>query len=178
MGSFQSLVFGVSMRSPNLLAGLALAMACLPQAQAQAPSWPSKPVTLLVGVPAGGALDPFARALADQLGKVTGGTFVVENRPGANGNLSAEAALKAPADGHTLWIGTQSTDENASKLLVEGPPQSVQWVEQGTAPERIIGTAANNTPWPGRTRPLCPFPKAAQYSGSGSIDQEASFVCR
>lgn len=79
----------------------------LPAAMAQQP-WPSKPVTLLVGVPAGGALDPFARALADQLGKVTGGTFIVENRAGANGNLSAEAALKAPADGHTLWIGTQS----------------------------------------------------------------------
>jgi tripartite-type tricarboxylate transporter receptor subunit TctC len=87
---------------------LLAAGACwLSPALAQQP-WPSKPVTLLVGVPAGGALDPFARALADQLGKVTGGTFVVENRAGANGNLSAEAALKAPADGHTLWIGTQS----------------------------------------------------------------------
>lgn len=97
---------GACTRRPILLAGLALATAYLPQAHAQA--WPGKPVTLLVGVPAGGALDPFARALADQLGKVTGGTFVVENRPGANGNLSAEAALKAAADGHTLWIGTQS----------------------------------------------------------------------
>lgn len=86
---------------------LAAGTCLLPSAMAQQ-SWPSKPVTLLVGVPAGGALDPFARALADQLGKVTGGVFVVENRPGANGNLSAEAALKAPADGHTLWIGTQS----------------------------------------------------------------------
>ncbi|HZF84972.1 MAG TPA: tripartite tricarboxylate transporter substrate-binding protein, partial [Burkholderiaceae bacterium] len=84
---------------------LAAGVCMLPSAQAQQP-WPSKTVTLLVGVPAGGALDPFARALADQLGKVTGGTFVVDNRPGANGNVSAEAALKAPADGHTLWIGT------------------------------------------------------------------------
>jgi tripartite-type tricarboxylate transporter receptor subunit TctC len=75
---------------------------------AQAQSWPAKPVSLLVGVPPGGALDPFARALADQLARGTGGTFVVDNRPGANGNLSAEATLKAPADGHTLWIGTQS----------------------------------------------------------------------
>lgn len=75
---------------------------------ALAQTWPSKPVTLLVGVPPGGALDPFARVLADQLGKVTGGTFIVESRPGANGNVSAEAALKAPADGQTLWIGTQS----------------------------------------------------------------------
>lgn len=94
-----------TLRRTLSLAAFALALA-FPGAQAQ--GWPGKPVTLLVGVPAGGALDPFARTLADQLAKVTGGTFVVENRPGANGNLSAEAVLRAPADGHTLWIGTQS----------------------------------------------------------------------
>lgn len=93
-------------RRAVVLVGLALAAGFAPGAMAQA--WPGKPVTILVGVPPGGALDPFARALADQLAKVTGGTFVVENRAGANGNLSAEAALRAPADGHTLWIGTQS----------------------------------------------------------------------
>lgn len=87
------------------LAFIAGAASLLPAA---AQSWPAKPVTLVVGVPPGGALDPFARALADELGKVTGGTFVVDNKPGANGNLGAEAVLKAPADGHTLWIGTQS----------------------------------------------------------------------
>lgn len=93
-------------RRALLLGGVALAAGFSPAVLAQ--SWPSKPVTILVGVPPGGALDPFARALGDQLAKVTGGTFVVENRPGANGNLGAEAALRAPADGHTLWIGTQS----------------------------------------------------------------------
>jgi tripartite-type tricarboxylate transporter receptor subunit TctC len=77
-------------------------------APASAQSWPAKPVTLVVGTPAGGAVDAYARALADQLAKQTGGTFLVDNKPGANGNLSAEAVLKAPADGHTLWIGTQS----------------------------------------------------------------------
>jgi tripartite-type tricarboxylate transporter receptor subunit TctC len=90
-----------------VLAALALGSAgLLPAAMAQ--TWPSKVVTLVVGVPPGGALDPFARALADQLAKVTGGTFIVDNKAGANGNLSAEAVLKAPADGHTLWISTQS----------------------------------------------------------------------
>jgi tripartite-type tricarboxylate transporter receptor subunit TctC len=90
------------------IAALALVLGACPIAPALAQAWPGKPVTFLVGVPPGGALDPFARALADQMAKVTGGTFVVDNKPGANGNLSAEAALKAPADGHTLWIGTQS----------------------------------------------------------------------
>lgn len=80
----------------------------LATAAAAAPPWPARPVTLVVGTPAGGAVDAYARALADQLARQTGGTFLVENKPGANGNLSAEAVLKAPADGHTLWIGTQS----------------------------------------------------------------------
>jgi tripartite-type tricarboxylate transporter receptor subunit TctC len=86
---------------------LLVAGAC-PIAPALAQAWPSKPVTFVVGVPPGGALDPFARALADHMAKTSGGTFIIDNKPGANGNLSAEAALRAPADGHTLWIGTQS----------------------------------------------------------------------
>ncbi|MGE0315962.1 MAG: Bug family tripartite tricarboxylate transporter substrate binding protein [Lautropia sp.] len=95
-------------RTFNRLGLSAALVAACTLSPAQAQTWPSKPVKLLVGVPPGGALDPFARALADQLAKTTGGTFIVENKPGANGNLSAEAALQAPADGSTLWIGTQS----------------------------------------------------------------------
>ena len=87
---------------------LAIAAFAWPAAPLLAQTWPAKPVSFVVGVPPGGALDPFSRALAEQMGRVTGGTFVVDNKPGANGNLSAEAVLKAPADGHTLWIGTQS----------------------------------------------------------------------
>lgn len=54
----------------------------------------------------------------------------------------------------------------------------VAWVEQGTAPGSIRATAPAATPWPGRTRPLCPFPSAATYSGSGSIEDAANFSCR
>lgn len=75
---------------------------------ASAQAWPTKPVTLVVGTPAGGAVDVYGRALADQLARQTGGTFVVENKGGANGNLSAEQVRNAPADGHTLWISTQA----------------------------------------------------------------------
>lgn len=92
----------------RILLPLVIAGGTWPLTAVHAQTWPVKPVTFVVGVPPGGALDPFTRALADQMGKVTGGTFVVENKPGANGNLSAEAVLKAPADGYTLWIGTQS----------------------------------------------------------------------
>ena len=85
----------------------AMALVCAQPVLAQAP-WPGKPVTLVVGTPAGGSIDAYARALADQLTRQTGGTFLVDNRSGASGNLSAEHVLKAPADGHTLWITTQA----------------------------------------------------------------------
>jgi tripartite-type tricarboxylate transporter receptor subunit TctC len=78
----------------------------LPMASAQ--TWPTKPVTLVVGTPAGGAIDAYARNLAEHLTRQTGGNFLVDNRAGAGGNISAEHVLKAPADGHTLWITTHA----------------------------------------------------------------------
>ena len=53
----------------------------------------------------------------------------------------------------------------------------VKWVEQGIAPDTIIATAPAGTPWPGRTRPLCPYPTIASYAGGGSIEDAANFVC-
>lgn len=54
----------------------------------------------------------------------------------------------------------------------------VNWVEKSTAPDKIVATAGTASPWPGRTRPLCPYPKQSRYSGSGSIEDAANFVCR
>jgi feruloyl esterase len=66
--------------------------------------------------------------------------------------------------------GGPSTDQfNAFGALVD-------WVEKGVAPDRIVATAGASTPWPGRTRPLCPYPQAASYAG-GNIDDAASFTC-
>lgn len=53
----------------------------------------------------------------------------------------------------------------------------VEWVERGDAPEAIIAQAGPGTPWPGRTRPLCPYPQVARYSGSGDKERAESFVC-
>lgn len=53
----------------------------------------------------------------------------------------------------------------------------VNWVENGIAPDSIIATAPPGTPWPGRTRPLCPYPKQARYIGSGDINNAANFRC-
>jgi hypothetical protein len=53
----------------------------------------------------------------------------------------------------------------------------VNWVENGIAPDSIVATAPPGTPWPGRIRPLCPYPKQARYIGSGDINDAANFVC-
>ncbi len=54
----------------------------------------------------------------------------------------------------------------------------VRWVENGSAPERIVAAAGPNTLWPGRTRPLRAYPGQARYTGTGSIEDAASFTCR
>jgi pimeloyl-ACP methyl ester carboxylesterase len=54
----------------------------------------------------------------------------------------------------------------------------VDWVEKKTPPEKIVATAGPGSPWPNRTRPLCPYPAFAKYKGSGSIEDAANFVCK
>jgi tripartite-type tricarboxylate transporter receptor subunit TctC len=83
---------------------LALAALALP-AQAQG-SYPDKPVRLVVNFPPGGAADVIGRAVAQQLGESLKQQVVVENRPGANGNIGADAVAKAPADGYTLLLSS------------------------------------------------------------------------
>ncbi|HKS95812.1 MAG TPA: tannase/feruloyl esterase family alpha/beta hydrolase [Terriglobia bacterium] len=53
----------------------------------------------------------------------------------------------------------------------------VAWVEKAQVPGQIVAKAGHASPWPGRTRPLCPYPKVARYSGSGSIEEASSFQC-
>ena len=54
---------------------------------------------------------------------------------------------------------------------------AVDWVESGIAPDRIHAVAGPSTPWPGRTRPLCPYPQMARYRGYGSLEDASNFVC-
>ncbi|HVF64786.1 MAG TPA: tripartite tricarboxylate transporter substrate binding protein [Casimicrobiaceae bacterium] len=71
-----------------------------------AQDWPGKPVRLVVNFPPGGAADVLARALGAQLSESLKQQFVIDNRPGANGNIGADAVAKAPADGYTLLMSS------------------------------------------------------------------------
>ncbi|MCX7892444.1 MAG: tripartite tricarboxylate transporter substrate binding protein [Burkholderiales bacterium] len=88
----------------RILAALALAAALVPSAFGQA--FPSKPIRIICPFPPGGAVDIASRAIADALSKTLGQTVLVENRPGAGGNLGAEIAAKSPPDGYTLFMTT------------------------------------------------------------------------
>jgi tripartite-type tricarboxylate transporter receptor subunit TctC len=83
---------------------LAIAGVC-----AHAQPYPSKPVRVIVGFAAGGGTDIVGRIMAQQLTERLGRPFVVENRVGASGMIGAEAVAKAPADGHALYVASQTT---------------------------------------------------------------------
>ena len=89
-----------------------------------------------------------------------------------NGGRAAEFARLFAVPGMNHCAGGPSTDRfDAFGALVN-------WVEQGSAPDRIVATARMGTPWPGRARPLCAYPKLAHYTGTGSIEEAGSFVCQ
>ncbi|MSQ53297.1 MAG: tripartite tricarboxylate transporter substrate binding protein [Betaproteobacteria bacterium] len=77
--------------------------------QAQAQTWPSKPVRLVIGMAPGGGSDLLARALANRLSPVWGQPVVVENRPGATSVIATEVVAKSAPDGHTILFSTDSS---------------------------------------------------------------------
>lgn len=87
----------------GLAAGLGSLAVCAP---ALAQDFPAKPITLVVNFPPGGAADTIGRAVAQQLTDTFKQQVIVTNRPGANGNIGADAVAKAPADGYTLLLSS------------------------------------------------------------------------
>jgi tripartite-type tricarboxylate transporter receptor subunit TctC len=102
------------MRAAALTALLGLGSALLLIGPADAADYPSRPIKLLVGASAGGTTDTMARTIAEPLSAAFGQPVLVENRPGAGGNLAAEAVARAAPDGYTLLVSFTSHTINAT----------------------------------------------------------------
>ena len=95
--------------SRRVLLSLSASATMVMSSGVHAQTWPTKPVRIVVPAAPGGSADPLARMAAEELSRVLGQSFIVENRPGANGNVGAASVVKAAADGYTLlfgWTGT------------------------------------------------------------------------
>ena len=88
-------------------AALALIASAL-SAGAFAQAWPAKPIRIVVPFPPGGGTDIIARETSQRVAKATGWTFVIDNKPGAGGNLGVDSVAKSPADGYTIVLGQSS----------------------------------------------------------------------
>ena len=110
-----------------LLALLGTALLALPAiANAQTPAYPTKPIRLVVPFPAGGATDILAREVAKHLTETWGQSVVVDNRPGAGGNIGSELVAKSPPDGYTLEMGTVGTHAINASLYSKMPYDHVK----------------------------------------------------
>jgi len=121
--------FGSAAASVGLLAAPALAQ-----------SWPSKPIRIICGYPAGGLTDTFARAYGEAIAQKTGQPVFVENKTGASGAIAAEQVKNAPPDGHTL-MWTISTTMIMNKVLFKKLPYDpdkdfalISWMDAGHLP--------------------------------------------
>jgi len=96
------------MRSSTLRAAIAagVAVLCCAAGTPSAADYPAKPVRLIVPWPPGGGTDVFARLIGQRMSEDWGSGVVVDNRPGASGNIGAEITAKAPADGYTIMLAT------------------------------------------------------------------------
>jgi tripartite-type tricarboxylate transporter receptor subunit TctC len=104
-----------------LAGGAAVATGLLPQSSFAQGAWPAKPVRIVVPFAAGGTTDILARAVAQELTKSLGQSFVVDNKPGAGGNIGADLVAKAAPDGYTLLMGTVGTHAINKSLYAKMP---------------------------------------------------------
>src|SRR6516165_9012890 len=123
--------------TPSVLVALALLACGMPAARAA--DYPTRPVTLVVAFTPGGASDVLARILGHKFEQILGQPFVIDNRPGAGGNVAAEAVAHAAPDGYTLFNGNNAilaTNAALYKKINFDP-------EADFAPIGLIGSQAN-----------------------------------
>lgn len=120
----------------GLLAFLCVQICTLGPARAD---YPERPVTIVVGFPPGGPSDTLARIVAQKLGELLGQPFVIDNRPGAGGNVAGEVVAHAEPDGYTLLMGNNSILATNISLY----PKIGFDPEKDFAPISLIGSQAN-----------------------------------
>ena len=120
----------------RLLAAVALALVPI-LASAEHGPWPSRAVRIIATSPPGGSVDLLARVVAEEFARAFGQPFVVENRAGANGNIGADLVLKAPPDGHMLFVAPTGPFSINAHLMASMPfdPQ------RDIAPVTMLGVA-------------------------------------
>jgi len=107
--------------------------------------YPNKPIKAIVPFAAGSATDQIGRAFAAKMSETLGQTIVVDNKPGVNGMLGADAVAKSPADGYTLLIGTNSTNAALKSLMKKLPyDQDTAFVPVGYMGSVPLIIAVNN----------------------------------
>lgn len=175
-----------------IIAGLAVALVMAYGTAPAQQSYPSRPMRMLVGFPPGGTSDILARTISARLGAALGQPVIVENRPGASGNIAAEYVAKAVPDGYTLIMGTTSLAisqslyaklqydlvrdlapvtqaANYTNLLVVHPSLPVTSVQELIALARSkpgalhFGSAGNGTP---------PHMTGAMFNGHANVKLE------
>jgi tripartite-type tricarboxylate transporter receptor subunit TctC len=125
------------MSNRSYLAGVAALLAAALASPACAQAFPVKPVRFVVPFTAGSATDNVARLVGQHITEVTGQQVLVENRAGASGIIGAEFVARAPADGYTLLIGTNTTNAANASLFKTLPYHP----QKDFAPVSLIGTA-------------------------------------
>lgn len=117
-------------RMKRLAAAIFLLGSCLATGPASADTYPSRPICLLHGFAAGGAADTLSRIIADGLSKKLGQPIIVEAKPGAGGNIAADAVEKAAPDGYTLGLvtGAHAISAATYKALSYQPAESFDMI--------------------------------------------------
>ncbi|WP_454752652.1 Bug family tripartite tricarboxylate transporter substrate binding protein [Cupriavidus necator] len=110
----------------TLLGGMAVLAMCFTGAASAADAWPQKPVTLIVPWAAGGSTDILARVLSEHLTRSLGQPVIVDNKPGASGNIGSAMVARAKPDGYTLLVGSMSTHAMNPALMPNMPFRGVE----------------------------------------------------
>jgi tripartite-type tricarboxylate transporter receptor subunit TctC len=130
------------------LAGAAVAGSALPQL-ASALDYPTRPVRIIVGFPAGNASDIIVRLMAQSLSERFGQQFVVENRPGAGSTIGTGVVVRAQPDGYTLLMEVMTANAINASLYTHPPNQRQGRLIDGLRVRRSLDVYSP-TPWPSR----------------------------